>query len=235
MAGDAAAAMRLAEKLDARMPADMVRLAPWVQAIKVAPYFAYVQLGSTDILMGLEDPGDELPYLRAMWHYARGEALARSGKRDAAFSEAAAAEALANHPAMQDLDANGMPAPTLARIAAEIVRARAEINAGTLKPAIHRLETAMAMQDEMFYSEPSYWYFPIRQMLGATLLMDGQAHRAEAVFIRALVDAPNNAWALYGLREAQAALGNEAAAKYADTLFRQAWLGDAEALRLEAL
>lgn len=235
MAGDAAEAMRLAEKLDARMPADMVRLAPWVQAIKVAPYFAYVQLGSTDILMGLEDPGDELPYLRAMWHYARGEALARSGERDAAFSEAAAAEALANHPAMQDLDANGMPAPTLARIAAEIVRARAEINAGTLKPAIHRLETAMVMQDEMFYSEPSYWYFPIRQMLGATLLMDGQAHRAEAVFIRALVDAPNNAWALYGLREAQAALGNEAAAKYADTLFRQAWLGDAEALRLEAL
>lgn len=235
MAGDAEEVLRLAKKLDEKMPADMVRLAPWVQAIKVAPYFAYVQLGSADTLMALEDPGDEFPYLRAMWHYARGEALARSGELDAAFREAAAAEALADHPAMQDLDANGMPAPTLARIAAEVIRARAEIRAGSLKPAIHRLETAMVMQDEMFYSEPSYWYFPVRQMLGAALLMDGQAHRAEAVFIRALVDAPNNGWALFGLREAQAALGNEAAAKYADTLFRQAWLGDADTLRLDAL
>ena len=87
----------------------------------------------------------------------------------------------------------------------------------------------------MLYSEPSYWYFPVRQMLGAALLMDGQAHRAEAVFIRALVDAPNNAWALFGLREAQVALGNKAAVEYADTLFRQAWLGDDDALRLETL
>ena len=67
-------------------------------------------------------------------------------------------------------------------------------------------------------------------MLGAALLMDGQSHRAEGVFIRALVDTPNNAWALYGLREAQRNMGNEAAAKYADTLFRQAWLGDADQL-----
>jgi tetratricopeptide (TPR) repeat protein len=115
------------------------------------------------------------------------------------------------------------------------VRARAELAQGKFKPAIHRLERATALQDQMFYSEPSYWYFPVRQMLGAALLMDGQAHRAESVFIRALVDAPNNAWALYGLREAQVAMGNEAAANYADTLFRQAWLGDADALRLEAL
>jgi hypothetical protein len=235
MAGDAEEALRLAKKLDGKMPAAMVALAPWVQAIKVAPYFAYVQFGSGETLMSLDKPADDYPYLKAMWHYARGEALARSGDLEAALREADAAEALAEHPAMLQLDANGMPAPALARIAAEVVRARVEVKAGKFAPAIHRLENAMVLQDGMFYSEPSYWYFPVRQMLGGTLLMDGQAHRAEAVFIRALVDAPNNAWALYGLREAQRALGNEAAGKYADTLFRQAWLGDADALQLEAL
>jgi tetratricopeptide (TPR) repeat protein len=235
MAGDEAAVLRLAKKLDTRMPVDMVRLAPWVQAIKVAPYFAYAQFGATDTLMALENPGEEFPYLQTMWHYARGEALAREGEFEAALREADAAEGLAELPGMKALDANGLPAPTLARIAAEIVRARAELAQGKFKPAIHRLERATALQDQMFYSEPSYWYFPVRQMLGAALLMDGQAHRAESVFIRALVDAPNNAWALYGLREAQVAMGNEAAANYADTLFRQAWLGDADALRLEAL
>ncbi|MEP5324179.1 hypothetical protein [Marinobacter alexandrii] len=65
--------------------------------------------------------------------------------------------------------------------------------------------------------------------------MNGDAHRAESVFIRALVDVPNNGWALYGLREAQLAMGNDAAAKYADTLFRQAWVGDTDALSLESL
>jgi len=115
------------------------------------------------------------------------------------------------------------------------VRARVDIRNGDMKSALHRLENATVMQDEMFYSEPSFWYFPVRQMLGATLLMDGQAHRAEAVFIRSLVDAPNNAWALFGLREAEQELGNEAAAKYADTLFRQAWLGNADELELSSL
>lgn len=235
MSGDREAALDLAQKLDEKMPAGMVSLAPWVQAIKVAPYFAYVQFGSDKTIMALADPGDELPYLQAMWHYARGEAMARRGDLDAALRQAQAAEALADSPAMKSLAAAGLPAPTLARIAAEVVRARSEISAGKFRPAIDRLELAAAMQDAMLYSEPSYWYFPVRQMLGAVLLMDGQAHRAEAVFIRALVDAPNNAWALYGLREAQVAMGNDAAASYADTLFRQAWLGDADALQLVAL
>ena len=235
MAGDKSAALSLAEKLDNKMPADMVRLAPWVQAIKVAPYFAYVQFGAADRIMSLPKPANDLPYLQTMWHYARGEVMARKGDTAAAMREADAAEALADNETMQALNTTGLPAPTLARIAAEIVRARAELGAGKLKEAIHRLEDTVALQDQMLYSEPSYWYFPVRQMLGAALLMDGQSHRAEGVFIRALVDTPNNAWALYGLREAQRNMGNEAAAKYADALFHQAWLGDADQLKLAYL
>ncbi len=235
MSGDREASLALAEKLDQKMPADMVRLAPWIQAIKVAPYFANVQFGNSDAILAAEQPDADLPYLRTMWHYARGEVMARRGDRQAALEEAAAAEALASHPGMVALDANGLPASTLALIAAEIVRARVEMRQGELGSAITRLENAAAQQDAMFYSEPAYWYFPVRQMLGAALLMDRQAHRAEAVFIRALVDAPNNAWALYGLREAQAAMGNKAAERYADTLFQQAWTGDADTLELEAL
>ena len=235
MAGDKSAALSLAEKLDNKMPADMVRLAPWVQAIKVAPYFAYVQFGAADRIMSLPKPANDLPYLQTMWHYARGEVMARKGDMTAAMREADAAEALADNETMQALNTTGLPAPTLARIAAEIVRARAELGDGKLKEAVHRLEDTVALQDQMLYSEPSYWYFPVRQMLGAALLMDGQSHRAEGVFIRALVDTPNNAWALYGLREAQRNMGNEAAAKYADALFHQAWLGDADQLKLAYL
>ncbi|MEP4147055.1 MAG: hypothetical protein ABJL54_07515 [Halioglobus sp.] len=234
-AGDAGEALRMAEKLDKKMPENMVSLAPWVQAIKVAPYFAYVQFGASERLLSLQKPGDEFPYLQAIWHYARGEALAAKGDHVAALKEAAAAEALSEHTTMIELNANGMPAPTLALIAADVVRARVDIGQGKYPEAATRLEEAAALQDSLFYSEPVFWYFPVRQMLGAALLMNGDAHRAESVFIRALVDVPNNGWALYGLREAQLAMGNDAAAKYADTLFRQAWVGDTDALSLESL
>ncbi len=87
----------------------------------------------------------------------------------------------------------------------------------------------------MYYSEPSYCYFPVRQMLCAAVLLDGQVHRAESVFVCALVDAPNNAWALYGLREAHRAMGDEDAGRYADALFQRAWVSDPNTLDLKTL
>jgi hypothetical protein len=42
-----------------------------------------------------------------MWHYAKGETMAKKGEFNAALSEADAAEALADHPVMKDLNANG--------------------------------------------------------------------------------------------------------------------------------
>jgi hypothetical protein len=44
--------------------------------------------------------------------------------------------------------------------------------------------------------EPPYWYYPIRQSLGAVLLMAGQLDRAEAVFQASLNSTSNNGWAL---------------------------------------
>ena len=46
MAGDSDAAQSLAKNLYQKMQAEIVSQAPWVQAIKVATYFAYVQFGA---------------------------------------------------------------------------------------------------------------------------------------------------------------------------------------------
>ena len=67
----------------------------------------------------------------------------------------------------------------------------------------------------------------MRQSLAATQLMAGRAEDAAETFRAALIDAPNNGWALWGLMEAQKAAGDQAAAEQTAKLFDQAWAGGA--------
>ena len=70
---------------------------------------------------------------------------------------------------------------------------------------------AVQIQDSLPYLEPEYWYYPVRQSLGAALLMAGRADEAIEVFRAALLDAPNNGWALYGLMQAYDARNDQPA------------------------
>jgi predicted Zn-dependent protease len=73
--------------------------------------------------------------------------------------------------------------------------------------------------------EPEYWYYPVRQSLGAALLAAGRASDAEEVLRESLIEAPNNAWALYGLMQAYDAQGDEVARTEIEKLFTKAWAG----------
>ncbi|MHB0982117.1 MAG: hypothetical protein ACYC02_01900, partial [Thiobacillus sp.] len=88
MAGDGTTAVAAAEKLARVVSVDAGRRIAWVQPILVAPYFAHVQFSPPDTTLALPDPGDELPYIKAMWHYARGVAHAWRGEHAAAQAEA---------------------------------------------------------------------------------------------------------------------------------------------------
>ena len=57
--------------------------------------------------------------------------------------------------------------------------------------------------------------------------MAGRADEAAKVFEAALLDAPNNGWALFGLMQAQDAAGDAAAAAQTRKLFERAWAGGA--------
>ena len=84
--------------------------------------------------------------------------------------------------------------------------------------------------------EPPYWYYPVRQTLAAVLLEAGQPPEAAArEFQASLHDAPNNAFALYGLMLAQEAAGDAAGAKATRALFDRAWAGGTELPELARL
>ena len=81
-------AIEAAQKLGGLISDEVARRIPWVQPVKAAPYFAHAQFSEPDTVLALSDLGDGLPYVKAMWHYARGIAFAANGNARAARNEA---------------------------------------------------------------------------------------------------------------------------------------------------
>ncbi|MEO1657954.1 MAG: hypothetical protein AAFR65_09550 [Pseudomonadota bacterium] len=225
MAGDGGTALVMSEKLDEALPADMLAAVPFIQAIKAAPYFTAAQFGTPDDVLAMPDPGEAYPYLQLAWHYARGDAFARAGRLDKAAEEVEALEALAGAPDLEMLEGMGMPVTAVLDIARLTISARIMMASGDLPGAIEAMETAVMAQSAMAYMEPPWWYYPASQTLGGMLLQDGQYERAEKVFQQTLLDSPNNAYALFGLHEAYKGMGDKGSARYANSLFKDAWLG----------
>ncbi|MCR6633034.1 MAG: tetratricopeptide repeat protein [Magnetospirillum sp.] len=233
MSGDGATAIAAADKLAATVSEESARAIPWAQPIKAAPYFTHAQFSAPETILALPDPGDGLPYVRALWHYARGTALARQGAGNEA--EIAAIRDLARQPDIADLTAQGVPAADVLALAVEVLQGRAAQGAGDHQRAAAHFRQAVVLEDRLTYMEPPWWYYPVRQSLGASLMQAGDAKGAEAVFREALARTPNNGWALWGLAQAQWAQGDEAAAQDSERAFRQVWAGTPAAPQLAGL
>jgi tetratricopeptide (TPR) repeat protein len=229
MAGDVENAMWAADRLEGKVQDEVARDIGWIQLIKQGPYFTHAHMSDPDTVLAVEDPGDRFPLVKAMWHYARGVAFARKGEVDQARREAAQIAAISEgHDPETTYPPDVAPvANDTMAIARHVVEARIAQAEGNPDRAIAELETAVQIQDSLAYLEPPFWYYPVRQSLGAALLMAGRAADAEEVLRQSLVDAPNNGWALYGLMEAQKAQGDDAAAAVTKKLFGKAWAGEA--------
>ena len=235
MAGDRDTALDMAAKLDAKLPLDMAAAVPFAQPIKAAPLYAWGEFADVETVLAIDDPGDELPFMQAVRHYARGIALARSGRASEARAEASAIGKLINEGDFTALEENGVPALDILNIARRVAIARAAIIDDDYGTATEALEEAVALQATISYTEPPYWYYPVKQTLAATLLKMGEVNRAEQLFIEALAENPNNGWVLFGLAKSYEAQGDKSAKKYAMSLFKKAWVGDRKAIDLSQL
>ena len=83
--------------------------------------------------------------------------------------------------------------------------------------------------------EPPYWYYPVRQSLGAALLLAGDLDRAEQTFRASVIRMPNNGWALYGLLQVSSARQDRFASARFEELLDRAWAGDRTMLDLVRL
>ena len=89
--------------------------------------------------------------------------------------------------------------------------------------AIQRLSEAVQLEDEMPYMEPPFWYYPVRQSLGAALLQTGKPAAAEQVFREDLKHFPNCGWPLFGLEASLRNQDKTAEAQQVRRQFKRAW------------
>jgi tetratricopeptide (TPR) repeat protein len=235
MAGDGGVVIAAAEKLRNLIPDEVARGIAMTHPIKAAPYFAHAQFSAPDTILALPNPGADIPYAQAMWRYARSLAATAKGDFTGAEAEANAITGIANRADFSALQAVGIPATDVLKLARALADGRLAQAQGDSQAAIASFEEAAALQDGLPYTEPPFWYYPVRQTLAAALLQAGRLDEAEAQFKRALERAPNNGWSYYGLAKVYAAQGNAAAAKQAEENLAKTWIGNRSLLQLSKL
>ncbi|MFL6606589.1 MAG: tetratricopeptide repeat protein [Steroidobacteraceae bacterium] len=179
--------------------------------------------------------GHDAHALRGFWHFARGLAFVSQRRIDRSQAEL---EALRAETALAPPGANFEGPPDVRhvldkitksidayylKISAAILGSRIAEAQRRMPQAIDLMRTAVNLQDEMPYSEPPPWFYPIRESLGALLLRRGSAAESEAVFREALRRSPNDPRALLGLSAALRAQGRKAEAATQKARFQAAW------------
>jgi len=235
MSGEAGLALAASDKLAKNIPDEVAKAVPLVVPMKAAPYFTHAQFSDAAVILALPEPSAELPYLQVAWRYARGIAFAQSGNPEAARSQLAAIERVIAQADYSAFTAWGIPAKEVGQIAAHVLRARIAQAGKDLDGAVKDLEAAVTLQDALPYMEPPYWYYPVRQTLGAVLLMKGNAQGARDAFRDSLAKTPNNSWSLYGLQQTFAKQGMAAEAKEVEKHLVRTWSGERKRLDLPKL
>jgi tetratricopeptide (TPR) repeat protein len=100
---------------------------------------------------------------------------------------------------------------------------------------ISAFREAVAIEDRLAYMEPPFWYYPVRQSLGAALLAAGEADEARMMFEASLKAAPNNGWALFGLEAVHRAKGDPEGAAAIERRLAKVWAGPRTILSLDRL
>jgi len=169
-------------------------------------YAALVRFGLWDEMIAQLAPDPRASGLTAGYLYARGVALAARGRLDEAKGVLAELQKLGAAAAPQTL-AGFNTLRDVVSVAQSIVAARIAASEERREDAIALLEQAVAAEDRLAYNEPADWFFPVRHLLGAQLLLSRRAARAEQVYREDLRRHPRNGWALQGLAAALKAQG----------------------------
>lgn len=172
-----------------------------------------------------------VPGAIAMWHAARALAFAGKAQPNEARKEQAEFERL-----RKSMDRSGYWSTNkladVVDFASAALAARLESSPAKAVPLWKK---ALAMQDALVYDEPPAWYYPLRESLGASLLLSGDAAGAEAVFREGVRRSPNNGRMLFGLLESLKAQKKTDAAAWVQREFDSAWKGADIQLRITDL
>uniref|UniRef100_UPI00260F0D1E tetratricopeptide repeat protein n=1 Tax=uncultured Eudoraea sp. TaxID=1035614 RepID=UPI00260F0D1E len=182
------------------------------------------RFGKWNDILTIPAPKSEILYLRLIRHYARGIAFVRKNNAKEAQEELYALKELMKDPKMEELIAAAHnPSNDIANIAIEVVAGELAALNGDMPKAIAHLKKAVALEDQLTYTEPAAWHIPTRQNLGALLLKAGEYEAAEQIYKEDLDVLRQNGWSLMGLHLSLKAQNKAEEAKAIKAEFEQAW------------
>ena len=229
MEGRSAVAIEAARKVAANVRLEQIDQFPTVEFFHTIPLLSLVQFGRWDEVLAEPAPRSDLGFSNAIWHYARGIALANTADTAAARAEQAALEPLKANDKVMFLDGNDYPASALIGIADALLQGEIAMAEGDFDTAVEHFTAAVAGQDTLPYTEPPFWYYPTRQSLGVALLRANRPADAEQVYRRDLEVYPHNGWSTYGLVQSLEAQGKTEEAAMHREHFEATWaLADVE-------
>jgi tetratricopeptide (TPR) repeat protein len=223
MQGQGKVAIEAARKVAANVRLEQIDQFPTVEFFHTIPLLSLVQFGHWDEILTEPQPRADLAFSNAIWHYARGIALANKGDIRGAKSEQAALVPLKANEKVMNLDGSDYPASQLLAIADNLLLGEIALASGDSTAAVAKFTAAVASQDALPYTEPPFWYYPTRQSLGAALLKAGKAAEAEAVYRKDLEVYPHNGWSTFGLIQALDAQKKTADADMQREHFKAMW------------
>ena len=169
----------------------------------------------------------------AFWHFARGSAAAAEGKIGTAEAERKSLEtARKEMPAETEFSFYSNKARTFLDLTANILDARIAAARADHKGAIEYWRIAVQIEDKLYYGEPPEWFYPVRESLGAALMVSGQAPQAEEVFRADLEQYPRNPRSLFGLWKSLEAQNKISDAEWVRMEFETAWQSSDVTLKL---
>ena len=225
MGGHGPTALDAAAKLDASIPAEVAMKIGALEPVKAAPFTTHAAFSDPAATLALPAPPQELVLVRALYHYARAVAHAALKDEAAARGEIGAIARIEREGDFKPFEPWGVPAKEVVQTARLVAEGRLADAKGDLEGAARAYEAAIAIEDALAYMEPAYWYYPVRQSLGSVRLRHGRLEDAERAFRDSLARVRNNGWALAGLAETYARMGNAKAERATRAALARAWLG----------
>ena len=219
MGGEGAVAIETAEKIQGTLSEDMIS----VKRLRPTLLFAFVRFERWNDILGLPAPPNEQLYATAMWHYGRGLAKLHTMGTNAATDDLNTLTAIAESAAARELEQPFFYGLSQIQIAQRLLQGEIAGAEGRHDTAIDHLRAAVEIQDALPYMEPPYWFYPVRQTLGAALLTAGRYAEAEAIYREDLDYFAENGWSLHGLAQSLRAQGRTEEANNVQWRFERAW------------
>jgi tetratricopeptide (TPR) repeat protein len=209
---------------------------PPLEGFMTIPVAVEIRFHHWNEILKMPQPDAQMKTGTVFWHFGRGLALAGTGKiteAEVEYKIVSEAEAATPPDVIFQMPINNK-AKDILKIAKDVLGAKIAVVKKDNGAAVDMLRDAVAIQDTLKYGEPPDWFFPVRESLGAVLLMNGDAAGAEKVFRDDLDRNLRNPRSLWGLHQALLQQKREYDAGFIQKQFDSSWKGGS-ALKVDDL